>query len=73
MTKVPQPKWLGDFFFVYIILGLLSVNRFCILVIWKILYLHLSIITQMSMVLGLLIINHFHIFKVQTNNISIHF
>ena len=32
MTKVPQPKWLGDFFFVYIILGLEIVNRCCILV-----------------------------------------
>ena len=33
MTKVPQPKWLGDFF-VYIILGLQIVNLFCILVMW---------------------------------------
>ena len=63
MTKVPQPKWLGDFFFAYIILGLLSVNLFSILVIWKILRLHLPIITQMSMVLGLLTINLFRIFK----------
>ena len=63
MTKVPQPKWLGDFFFVYIILGLLSVNLFSILVIWKILRLHLPIITQMSIVLGLLSVNHFRILK----------
>ena len=63
MTKVPQPKWLGDFFFVYIILGLLSVNLFSILVIWKILRLHLPIITQMSMVLGLLSVNRFCILK----------
>ena len=39
-------------FFVYIILGLLSVNLFSILVIWKILRLHLPIITQMSNSLG---------------------
>ena len=54
----------GGFFFVYIILGLLSVNLFSILVIWKILRLHLPIITQMSMVLGLLSVNRFCIFKV---------
>ena len=35
MTKVPQPKWLGDFLCVYIILGLQIVNLFCILVMWK--------------------------------------
>ena len=34
MTKVPQPKWLGDFF-CYIILGLQIVNLFCILVMWQ--------------------------------------
>ena len=35
MTKVPQPKRLGDFLCVYIILGLQIVNLFCILVTWK--------------------------------------
>ena len=63
MTKVPQPKRLGDFLCVYIILGLQIVNLFCILVIWKILRLHLPIITQMSMVLDLLIVNRFCILK----------
>ena len=63
MTKVPQPFRLRDFFFVYIILGLQIVNLFSILVICKILRLHLPIITQMSMVLGLLSVNRFCILK----------
>ena len=35
MTKDPQPKRLGDFLCVYIILGLQIVNLFCILVMWQ--------------------------------------
>ena len=67
MTKVPQPKRLGDFFVCLYYLGFAN----CQLV------LYISnmedttptppIITQMSMVLGLLSVNHFRIFKVQTN------
>ena len=35
MTKDPQPKRLGDFLCVYIILGLQIVNQYCILVMWE--------------------------------------
>ena len=63
MTKVPQPKWLGDFLLLYYF-GFAKCQ--------PILYISNMedttptppIITQMSMVLGLLSVNRFCIFKV---------
>lgn len=64
MTKVPQPKRLGIFLCVYIILGLQIVNLFCILVMWK----NVTIYNYLNEYdfMGLLSVNHYCIFKVQT-------
>ena len=64
MTQVPQPKWLGDFFCLYYF-GFAKCQA--ILYISNVGEYHVPtapIITQMSMVLGLLTINLFRIFKV---------
>ena len=63
MTKVPQPKWLGDFLLLYYF-GFAKCQP--ILYISNVGEYHVPtapIITQMSMVLGLLTINLFRIFK----------
>ena len=63
MTKVPQPKWLGDFFCLYYF-GFAKCQP--ILYISNVGEYHVPtapIITQMSMVLGLLSVNRFCILK----------
>ena len=68
MTKVPQPKRLGDFFFcAYIPLGFANCQP--ILYISNVGEYHVPtapMITQMSMVLGLQMVNRFCILRVQT-------
>ena len=70
--KVPQPKWLGDFFCAYIPLGFANCQP--ILYISNVGKRHhptAPIITQMSTVLGLQTVNRFCILRVQTNKETI--
>ena len=63
---------MGDLYFIFKIKGLKIVNQYCILVMWEEYHVPTPpMITQMSIVLGLQMVNRFCILRVQTNKETI--